>query len=338
ERGRYSVSPNPMVGCVIVKDNAIVAEGFHQMAGSAHAEILALNQAGIAAQGATAYINLEPCCHQGRTPPCTLALIRAGIKKIYIACEDPNPLMAGKSIAALQAAGIEIELGLCAEKAQALNAIFFHYITHKRPFVIAKWAMSLDGKTITHPNDSNIISCAAAREHAHQTRQQVDAILIGANTASRDNPQLTVRYPVHQETFKHPLRIVLSSKALLSPHLKLLDGSLPGKTLLATTAQINPVLHKKLIQQNIEVLILPAEKSGKINLLNLLDELGKREITSLLVEGGMNVHQQFIQDNLVNQFQIYIAPVMITSLSQKQFLNTIQQQMIGTDLYLTADR
>ena len=214
ERGRYTVSPNPMVGCVIVKDGKIVGKGFHLKAGDPHAEILALREAGADANAATAYVSLEPCCHYGKTPPCTDALIKAGIKKVYAACLDPNPLVAGKGIQQLKNANIEVETGLHEKEASQLNEIFFHYIRRQQPSVIAKWAMSLDGKTVTHTEDSRDISGNTSREYSHQTRQQVDAILIGAGTAICDDPELTVRYPADTSSLRQPLRVVLSSQAI----------------------------------------------------------------------------------------------------------------------------
>lgn len=205
QQGRCTVSPNPMVGCVIVKNNQIIGEGFHSYSGGPHAEIMALQQAGSNAQGAIAYITLEPCCHYGKTPPCTDALLQAGITHIVVACLDPNPLVAGKGLQQLQSAGMHVELGVGEEEAKRLNEIFFHYIRNQRPFVIAKWAMSLDGKTVTQPHDTRDISCLASHQASHQIRQQVDAILIGANTAIHDDPLLTVRHTIdHAPLLKHP--------------------------------------------------------------------------------------------------------------------------------------
>jgi diaminohydroxyphosphoribosylaminopyrimidine deaminase/5-amino-6-(5-phosphoribosylamino)uracil reductase len=195
EKGRFSVSPNPMVGCLIVKAGKIIGQGYHHQAGTPHAEIHALREAGAEAKDADVYVTLEPCCHYGRTPPCTDALIAAGVTRVYFACHDPNPEVAGKGSAALKAAGIQAEEGLCRSEAQQLNKIFFHFIQTKRPFVFSKWAMSLDGKTMTHPDDLPAISSTASRSHSHLLRRAVDAILIGTNTAIDDDPALTVRLP-----------------------------------------------------------------------------------------------------------------------------------------------
>jgi diaminohydroxyphosphoribosylaminopyrimidine deaminase/5-amino-6-(5-phosphoribosylamino)uracil reductase len=322
ERGRLTVSPNPMVGCVIVKNTRIVGRGVHIRPGENHAEPNALEEAGEEARGATAYVTLEPCCHQGRTPPCTQALIRAGIKKVYVAVFDPNPLVAGKGVAELEAHGIEVIVGLCEVEAKALNEIFFHYILNKRPFVIAKWAMSLDGKTVTHPDDARQISCAESNELTHNIRQQLDAILVGAKTAVLDNPLLTARVK-NSESSKQPLRIILSSEGDLPQDLKIFDAELSGKTLIATTVPIE--------MKNAEVLVLPKNSEGKVSLTALLDELGRRQISSLLVEGGMQVHENFFKENLVNKVSVFVAPVIIGAADKKAVLNNIKCTQLGRD-------
>lgn len=333
--GRLTVSPNPMVGCVIVKNDRIVGQGFHQQAGGPHAEIIALSEAGAYAKEATAYITLEPCCHVGKTPPCTLALIKAGIKEVYAACVDPNPLVAGQGIKALQAAGIQVHLGLCETEAEKLNEIFFHYMQHRRPFVIAKWAMSLDGKTITHKLDARDISSPASQAFSHELRQQVDAILIGAHTALSDNPLLTARCHQNEKPpIKQPLRIILSSNAKLPSHLKLFNTE--TKTLIATTALVDKETLGFWNKKNIEVLVLPHLKKGRINLHALLDALGARKITSLLVEGGMAMHESFIEAHLINQYRIYLAPVIIGTVSKKKRIQHIEVSRLDTDFYFTG--
>ncbi len=330
ERGRATVAPNPMVGCVIVKDGHIVGQGYHQRAGGPHAEVHALQDAGELAMGATAYVTLEPCCHFGRTPPCTQALIDARVKKVIFAVKDPNPLVAAKGIAALREHGIEVEYGLCEAAATALNEIFFKYITQRRPFVIAKWAMSLDGKTTTTPGDSRKISGEIAHQHTHGTRKFIAAILVGANTVLADNPELTVRY-TEEEIHKQPVRVILAGKTALPPTLKILNGSLPGKTLIATT---NPE-DAALSNEHAEFIILPAQ-DGRVCLASMLDELGKREITSLLVEGGMTVLQSFFQENLVDKVQVYLAPVFIGTLPKKIRLDHVSIETLGKDFFFSA--
>lgn len=323
--GRLTVSPNPMVGCVIVKNNLVVGVGYHQRAGEPHAEVHALNDAGDNAKDAIAYVTLEPCCHYGRTPPCTQSLIKAGIKKVYVACLDPNPLVAGKGVAELRGAGIDVEVGLYGEEASQLNEIFFHFIKHKRPFVIAKWAMSLDGKTITHPEDSRQISSHESQLHTHELRSQVDAILIGANTARMDNPQLTARL-INQA--KQPIRIVLSTDGDLPKDLTLFTDK-SNKTIVATCATD--------IEIDAEILVVPKDANQKVLLRALLGELGKRNITSLLIEGGMTVHQQFFAENLVNKIQVYVAPVVIGVNEKKQYFSNMSTNKLGHDVNFTVN-
>lgn len=338
QKGRYTVSPNPMVACLLIKNNQVLAQGWHQRAGEPHAEVLALREAGASAQGATAYVTLEPCCHYGRTPPCTTTLIEAGIKKVYVACLDPNPLVSGKGVQALKAAGLQVETGLLEMEARQLNEVFFHYIKHQRPFVLAKWAMSLDGRTATQPQDSRQISGPESQQHTHQLRQQVDAILIGAQTAIQDDPQLTVRTQENESVvLKQPLRIVLSSTGNLPLDLKLLNGSLPGKTMVVTTHASPENWRLALQAQQVEVLVLPQNEKGQVPLLALLHYLGSKEISSLLVEGGDTVHASFFNEGLVNKIQVYLAPAIIGSLKKKQFLHKINFKQLGQDFSFSAD-
>jgi len=331
-RGRATVSPNPMVGCVIVKNEHIVGQGWHERVGGPHAEIVALQAAGEKAADATAYVTLEPCCHHGRTPPCTDALIRAGVKEIYAASLDPNPLVAGKGVAALRAAGIKVNIGLCATEATALNEIFFHYIKYKKPLVIAKWAMSLDGKMVTHQNDTRQISGHESTMHTHQTRQMVDAILIGAKTARLDNPELTARFH-NEHNNKQPLRIILTGKEKLSIDLKIFATNAPAKTLLVATEE-NAAHYQQM--DHIEIITAAKNQQGLIDLPELLTHLGNREITSLLVEGGAHVHQSFFQENLVNKIQVYLAPTIIGNLEKKLALGSMDINFLGKDIFINT--
>lgn len=335
EKGRFTVSPNPMVGCMIVKDHLIVSKGFHQRAGEPHAEILALIKAGDKAKGADVYMTLEPCCHHGRTPPCTNALIKAGVKRVFIACQDPNPLVAGKGIEALNAAGIETIVGICEKEALELNKFFFHFVKHHRPFVIAKWAMSLDGKTITHPNDNRIISDTASHTHTHSLRQAVDAILIGSKTALLDNPQLTAR---HDDTpvEKQPLRIILSGQNELPLSLKIFSSELPGKTIVIVSENTNQDWIKKINQQGIETWTVPSNNDSRINITALLDKLGEHQIMSLLVEGGQKIWNSFFRENCVDETQVYISPVFIGDLEKKQALPPLKHQSLGSNLFIQS--
>lgn len=336
ERGRLSVSPNPMVGCVIVKQGHVIGEGYHERAGGAHAEIIALANANADVTGATAYITLEPCCHTGKTPPCTESLIKSGIKQIMVACEDPNPHVKGKGIAALKAAGIEVMVGLMKDEATQLNEYFFHFITHKRPFVIAKWAMSLDGKTITHPSDDRQISSDNSRIETHQLRQQVDAIMVGANTARSDNPMLTARIGIENEHSKQPLRIIVSTNGELPHGLTLFQPTLLTHTLVATTNKISTQQQQQLSKLGVEIMILPSNQDNQVHLGALLDELGKRNIISLLVEGGMTLHHSFFRDHLINKIQVFIAPVLIGNQLSKTTLMNMKVKQIDRDISITS--
>lgn len=332
EQGRGTVSPNPMVGCILVQEDRIVGQGYHQYAGGPHAEIVALNEAGLKAKGATAYVTLEPCCHHGRTPPCTDALIAAGIKQVYVACQDPNPLVAGYGIKQLVAAGIAVEVGLCAAEAMQLNEIFFHYIIYRRPFVIAKWAMSLDGKTKVSPEDDKKISSPTSHTHAHQIRHSVDAILIGANTLREDDPELTVRH-VSSASSKQPIRIILTHKKELPINAKIFSATMPGKTIVAATHH----RYDFLANNNVEILVLPSNSAGEVSLTALLNELGKRHITSLLVEGGTMTHEKFFADNLINKIYVYLSPTIIAALKNKKLVQQITCEKLDRDYCFIAD-
>lgn len=309
EQARGRTSPNPMVGAVLVKDGRIVGEGYHRRAGEPHAEIEALRAAGEDARGATLYVTLEPCCHYGRTPPCTNALIAAGVAEVHMAMLDPNPRVAGKGRAALEAAGIRTTVGLCEDEARALNAAFIKWVTTGRPLVIAKFAMSLDGKIAAHTGDARWISGETSRIYAHHLRNEVDAILVGVQTVLADNPRLTTRLPSATDV-RHPVRIVLDSRGRAPLDAEVFQPTLPGRTLVATTSAM-PASHRAALEaQGVDVLVCPSVH-GRVALPALLDELGKREITSLLVEGGGTVLGSFFDAGLVDEVVAFVAPMVI---------------------------
>ena len=307
ERGRGRTSPNPMVGAVLVSAGEIVGEGFHPRAGEPHAEIFALRQAGERAGGATLYVTLEPCCHHGRTPPCTQALIAAGVARVHLAMLDPNPLVAGRGRDQLEAAGIITVVGEREAEARILNEAYLHWITSHRPFVIAKFAASLDGKIATHTGDARWITGPAARQAAHRLRDQVDAILVGVETVIADDPQLTTR--LDQAEVRHPLRVILDSRGRIPDSSQVLDPALPGRTLIATTDAMPPRRRRDLAHRA-EVLLLPAAE-GRVDIPALLDALGERQITSLLVEGGGTVLGSFFARVPVNKVLAFLAPLII---------------------------
>lgn len=332
EQGRLTVSPNPMVGCVIVKNNKVIGQGFHQHRGGPHAEVIALQQAGYEAEDATMYVTLEPCCHYGRTPPCTNALIDAGIKELYVACLDPNPLVAGKGIELLQLVGIDVKVGLLEKESVALNEIFFHYMTTKRPFVIAKWAMSLDGKTIVNKFDEKQITNEKSKQITHDLRQQVDAILVGANTVLNDNPLLTAR---NEKNTKHPVRVILAGKKYFPNNLNIFSDS-NTKTIIAATKTTFPYV-SQLDFNHVEILILPENEQKNIHLPSLLEELAKREISSILVEGGMSVHHNFLKENLVNKLCVHLSPKIIGEFPMKKSLRIQQSYQADDDFHFIAN-
>ncbi|NPA90705.1 MAG: bifunctional diaminohydroxyphosphoribosylaminopyrimidine deaminase/5-amino-6-(5-phosphoribosylamino)uracil reductase RibD [Chloroflexi bacterium] len=301
-------SPNPTVGAVIVKDGRIVGEGVHWRAGEPHAEVNALREAGEEARGATMYVTLEPCSHHGRTPPCVDAIIAAGIREVHIATIDPNPQVAGRGKAILEAAGIRVVLGEHEEEARRLNEAFMHWITTRRPFVIAKFAMSLDGKIATRTGASRWISGEEARAWVHTLRDQVDAILVGANTVLADDPRLTTRLP--KPDVHHPVRVILDSRGRVPLTARVFSPHLPGETWVMTTEAM-PQEHRRALEaQGVRVHVLPAREE-RVDVGALLAFLGEQEITSLLVEGGPTVLGAFFDEGRVNKVHAVIAPLII---------------------------
>lgn len=334
-RGQYSAQPNPMVGCLIVKNNQIIGEGFHLKPGAPHAEIHALNLAGEHAVGADVYVNLEPCCHFGRTPPCVDALIKAQVKRVYIATLDPNPRVQGGGVQKLQAANIEVKVGVLQTQAQQLNRIFFHYINTQTPYVIGKWAMSLDGKLSVAEADNKTLSSPESLVDLHRLRQRSAAILIGAETARQDNPSLTVRFSEPAALIHHPQRIVLNTAADLPLHLKLFNGHLPGQTWLICAPEAAKSAMQKFPAHSTRV--LPCTTcADKIDLPALLALLGQLEIASLLVEGGAQILKNFFIQNLVNEVTAYCTPWIISDLPHKIKLHTVSLANFGQDCKITG--
>ena len=304
-RGQYSTKPNPNVGCVIVKDGKIIGEGFHPKAGQPHAEVFALRQAGENAKDATAYVTLEPCSHFGRTGPCCDALLRAGIKRVVAAQEDPNPKVCGQGFARLRAGGVQVEVGLCEAEARRLNEHFLRWVTTRRPFVSLKYAMTLDGKLATAAGDGQQVTGREAHVEAHYLRKIHDAILVGIGTVLADDPELTTRLVQG----KNPVRIVLDSQARIPLTAQVLQG---GTTTIIVVGPEAPAAKLELLAKlpEVEVLTLPAP-AGKLDLGKLLDILGERKLTSLLVEGGSQVHGSFVDAGLVDRIYAFIAPKVV---------------------------
>lgn len=306
-RARGRTSPNPLVGAVLVKDRQVVGQGYHARAGTPHAEVLALAKAGAAARGATLYVTLEPCCHQGRTGPCTEAVLAAGVTKVVIAMLDPNPLVAGGGVQRLKEAGVAVVTGVLQEEALALNEVFVKYITTGLPFVVAKAAMSLDGKIATATGESQWITGPEARAHGHRLRDWYDAILVGIGTVKADNPALNTR--LADGSGRDPLRIILDSKADTPPEAKVLTQSSSAPTLIATTATAAQEKRAALQQAGAEVLVV--NEGERVDLSALLKILGRREVTSLLIEGGATVHGTAFAEKIVDKVVWFIAPKII---------------------------
>lgn len=334
ERGRFSVSPNPLVGCVLVKQDRIIGSGWHEKAGHPHAECNAIHNATESTHGATAYITLEPCTHVGRTPPCVPRLIESGIEAVYVATLDPNPLVHGRGIEQLKAAGVDVHVGLCEEESVQQNRYFFHFMKNKTPFVVAKWAMSLDGKISVRQNDDKQLSSFESQEEAHRLRHEVDAILIGSHTAILDNPLLTVRY--QNDIAKHPIRIVLCGNNTRVPFdLRILNTDLPSETWIVVPHDIEAAWYDEAIKRNLKV-IHGETKAGNIDLSSLMHYLGKHNITSLLVEGGLTVLHSFFNEQLVNESRVFLTPYIIGELPKKSLISFQRISQMGTDYYLTA--
>lgn len=299
KKGLFQTSPNPCVGAIIVKNNKIIGQGYHKKAGQDHAEIAALKNCK-EPKNATLYLTLEPCCHHGKTPPCTDEIIKSGIRKVVIAMKDPNPLVNGKGIQKLKNARIKIKTGILEKEAKDLNQAYAKYIKTGLPFVTLKIAMSLDGKIATESGESKWITCLESRKYAHKLRSQSDAILTGINTILKDNPHLGVRYVKG----KDPLRIILDSKLRIPLNSKVLRDK---NVLLVTTNACNKQKLLKLKKENYRIKIF----NKKINLKNLLKYLGKEKITSILVEGGSEINGSFINNKLADKICCFIAPKII---------------------------
>lgn len=301
-------SPNPAVGAVIVRDGVIVGEGHTQQAGGEHAEVMALRDAAEQAHGATMYVTLEPCAHHGKTPPCTDAIIKAGVSHLFYAVGDPNPLVNGKGCQHLQSAGISVHNSVGQAEATAHNRAFFKYIQTGLPLVTAKFASSLDGKIATRTGNSQWISNKRARLQGHLLRQKSDAILVGANTVLDDNPSLTMRHPDIARP-AHPTRIVVDSTGRVPADFKVY-GTV-GRAIAATTDRCPVAQRELLTQKGVEVLVLETDGEGRVSLPTLLAELGKREITSLMVEGGGQILGSMFAEQLVDRVYAFIAPMII---------------------------
>ncbi len=299
EKGKGKVFPNPLVGAVLVKNSRIIGQGYHRYFGGSHAEVEAINNATQPVSGSDLYVTLEPCDHFGKTPPCTKAIIKAGIRNVYIAMKDPNPLVAGKGVKKLRQHHIPVFAGIAAEKAVLLNREYIHYIKHKRPYIIIKWAMSLDGKIATRTGHSKWISNEQARHYAHTLRASAGAIIIGINTVLKDDPSLTVR---GIPGAKNPVRIILDHHLRIPLGSSVLDHR--AKSIVVCGKHGSKERARQLMGKGVEVIQVE-------NLRALLSILAKRGIARVLVEGGGQVHASFVEQGLADQAVVVVAPIII---------------------------
>jgi diaminohydroxyphosphoribosylaminopyrimidine deaminase/5-amino-6-(5-phosphoribosylamino)uracil reductase len=341
ERGLWTTAPNPRVGCVLVRDGEIVGEGWHEKAGEPHAEVVALRAAGERARGATAYVTLEPCSHHGRTPPCAEALIAAGVVRVVAAMSDPNPLVSGRGLAMLGAVGIKTACGLLENEARELNIGFVSRMTRGRPWLRLKVAASLDGKTALNNGVSQWITGPDARHDGHRWRARACAILTGIGTVRDDDPQLNVRAV---ETSRQPLRVVVDSKLETPLTARILQG---GPALVA--AAVDDEKRANLLRAaGAEVLVLP-NAAGKVELKDLLEELGRRGINEVHAEAGFKLNGSLLREGLVDELLLYLAPCLIghaasglfnlpelTTLGDKRRLKILDLRQVGADIRVLA--
>ena len=340
ERGLYTTPPNPRVGCVLVKDGRVVGEGWHERAGEAHAEVVAL-KAAASAEGSTAYVSLEPCSHQGRTPPCTHALVEAKVARVVAAMQDPNPQVAGTGLQKLRDAGIRVEVGLMEEQARELNTGFVSRMTRGRPWMRVKIAASLDGKTALANGVSQWIGGPDARRDGHHWRARSCAVLTGIGTLKDDDPRLTVR---DVKTTRQPLRIVVDSRLRITPEAKLLDG---GAVLIATATQ-DDAKARALKVKGADLVVLP-NAEGKVDLLRLTQHLGSIGINEVLVEAGINLDSALLRAGVVDELLLYLAPLLLgdagrgmldlgnlTRMDERLELDIRDTRLFGPDLRVLA--
>lgn len=299
-------SPNPLVGAVIVKDNRVVGCGWHRKAGTPHAEVHALNQAGELAQGSDVYVTLEPCAHYGKTPPCSKALVEAKVKNVYGGLLDVNPKVAGKGFKILEDAGIHVEYGFLQDELRKQNEVFFKWIEHKKPFIVLKAAMTLDGKIATATGQSKWITNETSRAYGYKLRDIYDGIMVGINTVIEDNPMLTARV----DGGKNPIRIVVDSSLKIDINANVVQDK-SAKTIVATTDKADKDKILKLQAQDVDVIVVDKDENDKVDIEKLLDILGQQNICSILVEGGATLSGSFVAKKLVDKVYFFIAPKIV---------------------------
>jgi diaminohydroxyphosphoribosylaminopyrimidine deaminase/5-amino-6-(5-phosphoribosylamino)uracil reductase len=307
EKGRGKVSPNPMVGAIIVKDGRIIGRGYHQRYGGNHAEINALKNASEDVACSTLYVTLEPCCHEGKTPPCIDSITKHKIARVVIGTIDSNPLVSCQGINYLQSCGIEVKTGVLESECRKLNEVFFHFMETKLPFVTIKYAQTLDGRIATARGDSQWISSAPSLKFTHKLRAAHDAILVGAGTVIKDNPELTVRLV----RGRNPLRVIVDSALNIPAKSKVLQNLSQNKTIIATIKKADNPQFQRLANLGAEIITIDADKQGNVDLKKLLLMLAKRNISSLLIEGGAQIITSILINNLANRLVTIIAPKIL---------------------------
>ncbi len=306
-RGRGRTSPNPMVGAVVVQNGRIVGEGYHARAGGPHAEVVALQAASEAARGADLYVTLEPCCHQGRTPPCTDRIIGAGIRRVFASMVDPNPLVSGRGAERLRGAGMTVEFGLLSGEAVTLNEVYIKFIKARTPFVILKAAVSLDGKIAGNAGDSRWISGEQSRRRVHELRDKVDAVVAGIGTIRRDDPLLTTRLP---EGGRDPIRVIVDGRGALPLDAKVFHPTSSAPTWVAVASDAPPERVKAVHRLGLDVIEVGGSH-GRVQLAQLLKQLGEREITSVMLEGGEGIFTSAIEEGIIDKYTLFVAPILV---------------------------
>ncbi len=346
-KGAGFTSPNPMVGAVIVKEDEIVGEGYHAAYGENHAEIEALEEAGSQAEGADLYVTLEPCSHHGKTPPCVLSIIEAGITSVFIANEDPNPRVSGSGCEELRDSGLEVETGILAAEASRLNEAFFKYMKENRPFFVQKTAQTLDGYLASSRGDSKWITGEMARRYGHRLRHELDAVLVGSNTLKEDNPRLTVR--AVSDPISQPLRIVLAGDSDISQQANLFQGG--EKVLIFARNKVAAELKERFAASDrAEIVEVKCEENEFLDLDEVAEELASRGIMSVLIEGGGRVNYSFLQSGLTDKFYFFLAPKLlggsdgvaafsgeaVNLISDTEKLQIEEIKRLGEDIMITA--
>ncbi len=345
-KGKGYVSPNPMVGCVIVKDNKIIGEGYHAKYGKEHAEVIAIKNATEDVEGATLYVNLEPCVHYGKTPPCVDLIIESKIKRVVIGTIDPNPLVNGKGVEKLKQAGIEVKVGVLENESKKLNEVFIKYITKKIPFVALKIAQTIDAKIADIDGNSKWITSEQSLRFVHQLRSEYDAVLIGSRTAKLDNPNLTVRLVEG----RNPFRVILDSTLSLPLELNVFSDKFTDKTIVFTSGLSIKNKKEKVEKLNsLGIDVIPVKsRRRKLDLMDVLKKLAEREIASVLVEGGGKIFTEFLKQNLADKVYVFIAPkilgsgipsianIGIKSIRDILTLKDVSIQNFGDDILITG--